>query len=411
MDQAEQIILIHYGELGLKGNNQPAFRRRLRENIRKRLDMAGIHWPIQETSGFYTIPIPRGTDEQSLAVACEALRQVFGIAWFAPAIRFPHQNFTGEFEVEDFDRLYRHLLPMANRLYTPGKKFAVWVKRPNKSIPFTSPAFATRVGDEIYEKTPWKEVDLKNPDVAFQLELHKQTACLFSERFTGAGGLPVGMAGRTLALLSGGIDSPVAAYMMAKRACRIDFIHFTASFVQKEDLPKDKVWRLAKRLNEFTLGSRLFVVPYTYFDLALMQGQVDYEVVLFRRFMVRVACELGRRLKCQALITGDNLSQVASQTLSNLAATARVAEMPLFQPLLGFDKEEIIQIAERIGTLQDSLQPYKDCCALISRHPRTSSRHYELNELEKQLFPDYPELIKKTLADVVEINFEMLSDK
>lgn len=399
MQSEQQCILIHYGELGLKGKNQPAFRRRLRENIRKRLDIAGLDWPIEETKCYFTILVPQDSKE-SLSTALQALRQVFGIAWLAPALRIPHRNFTGEAQSEDFARLYEHLSSMANSLYAPGKTFRVRVKRPNKFVPFTSPELAARVGEWIIDHTEWKKVELWEPDVTFHLELHKSTVCLFSERLSGPGGLPVGSAGRVLALLSGGIDSPVAAYMMAKRGCQVDFIHFTASFADAEQLKKQKVWRLIQLLNQYTLGSRLFVVPYTYFDMALMNGKIDYEVILFRRFMLRVAGQLARKTKALALVTGDNLSQVASQTLSNLATTAKVAELPLLQPVIGFDKEEIIALAKRIGTMEESVQPYKDCCALISQNPRTNSDERVLQELEAQL-PNYPSIVEKTLADMV----------
>lgn len=401
----QQCILIHYGELGLKGNNQPLFHTRLRQNIRRRLDLAGLAWPVEETPTYFIVPLPAEAGEK-LEAAFKALQQVAGIAWLAPAIRFSHRNFDGEYQAEDFERLYTHLRPMAESLFAPGKTFCVRVKRPNKFVPFISPELAAKLGEWILEHTSWRQVNVKKPDVTFQLELHKTTAYVFSRKLAGMGGLPVGTAGRVLTLLSGGIDSPVAAYLMAKRGCRLDFIHFTASFQEREKVEEEKVARLARRLNDFSPGSRLFVVPYTYFDMALLNGKVDYEVVLFRRFMVRVAAQLARRLKSLALVTGDNLSQVASQTLSNIATTLQASSLPLLQPLLGFDKEEIIRVAEKIGTLEESLKPYKDCCALISRHPRTSSSHELMTKIEERALPNYQELIDKTLAEVISIRME-----
>jgi thiamine biosynthesis protein ThiI len=213
--------------------------------------------------------------------------------------------------------------------------------------------------------------------------------------------LPVSSAGRVLTLLSGGIDPPVAAWLMAKRGCRVDLIHFTAASLQLEEAQDYKVTLLARILNRYTLHSRLFLVPYTYFDLALMRTKVDYELVLFRRFMARVAEKLADRLKAQALVTGDNLSQVASQTLSNLASTSQAIAMPILRPLIGFDKEEIMSLARRIGTYDLSIEPYKDCCAIIARHPRTRSRHDRLAAIEARAFPDYDKLIEQTLADAV----------
>jgi thiamine biosynthesis protein ThiI len=212
-----------------------------------------------------------------------------------------------------------------------------------------------------------------------------------------------------LALLSGGIDSPVAAWLMAKRGCRVDFIHFTAVAMQPEEAQPYKVCRLAQRLSDYTLGSRLFLVPYTHFDLALMREPVDYNLVLFRRFMARVAEQLARRLNAQALATGDNLGQVASQTLSNLVSASRAVELPIFRPLLGYDKDEIMALAQQIGTYEMSIEPYKDCCALIAQHPRTRSQHERLAALEARVFPDYQKLIDQTLAEAVCLRTEDLA--
>jgi thiamine biosynthesis protein ThiI len=191
----------------------------------------------------------------------------------------------------------------------------------------------------------------------------------------------------------------VAAYLMARRGCRVDFIHFTAAAPHQEE--QQKVWRLATQLSRYTIGSRLFVVPYVHFDLALMREKVEYELILFRRFMVRVAQVLAGRLRARALVSGDTLSQVASQTISNLVSTSRAAELPIFRPLIAYDKEETIALAQKIGTYELSIEPYKDCCALISGHPKTRSRHERLLVLEKRAFPDYDGLVERTLADAV----------
>jgi thiamine biosynthesis protein ThiI len=214
-----------------------------------------------------------------------------------------------------------------------------------------------------------------------------------------------------LTLLSGGIDSPAAVWLMTKRGCRVDFIHFTTDSLSEAAARTYKVTRLAEHLTDFTLNSRLFLVPYVYFDLALMREKVEYELVLFRRFMARVAQQLARRLEAQALVTGDNLSQVASQTLPNLVSTSRAVEIPILRPLIGFDKEEITQLARKIGTYDLSIQPYKDCCAIIAQHPRTRSRHDRLTALEERLFPDYEALIEKTLADAVKIDLPLVREE
>jgi len=181
----------------------------------------------------------------------------------------------------------------------------------------------------------------------------------------------------------------------------VDFIHFTAWSMQLEEAVEYKVKRLADTLNAYTLHSRLFLVPYTYFDLAIMRAKVEFELILFRRFMARVAEKLARRIKAQALVTGDNLSQVASQTLSNLVSTSRAVSMPILRPLISFDKEEIMNLARTIGTYDLSIEPYKDCCAIIARHPRTRSRHDRLTAIEARAFPNYDEIVDQTLGDAI----------
>ncbi len=401
--EQQHAILIHYNEIGLKGRNQPQFRRHLRQNIRLRLDSVGLDWPVKETPGYFTVAVPAAATAPSLELALQTLREVFGIAWIAPVQRLPHRGFSAQSEAEDQARLRERVLAIAAAQYTPGKTFCVRVKRAEKTLPFSSVELEARLGEVILENTKWDKVSLKQPDVTFQMEIRRDATYLFSEKLKGPGGLPVGTAGRVLVLLSGGIDSPVAAWLMAKRGCRVDFIHFTATSMQQDEARNYKVWRLARHLSRYTLGSRLFLVPYTNFDIALTRAphRVDFDLVLFRRFMARVAEQLAHRLKAQALVSGDNLSQVASQTLANLVSTSRAAEMPILRPLVAFNKEEIIALAEQIGTYQESIAAYKDCCALISHHPKTRSQHGKLTELEQRLFPDYPKLIEQTLAEAL----------
>ncbi|MBI2928512.1 MAG: tRNA 4-thiouridine(8) synthase ThiI [Verrucomicrobia bacterium] len=407
---AQDTILIHYGELGLKGHNQREFRRRLRDNIRAKLRRLGVNWPVEETKGFLTVHGPPPEGGVSLQQALAALSEVFGIAWFSCARHLPHERFTVASRDDDFARLEAGLIELANERAGAGQTFAVRANRAEKTLPFTSTELEKRLGAVVLRETSWKKVNLTQPDVTFHVDVRHDCTFLFADKQRGPGGLPVGTAGRVLVLLSGGIDSPVAAYLMAKRGCQVDFIHFSVTAETPEQVRQSKVWRLAQRLGDFTLGSRLYVVPYTYFDLALMREKVDYDLVLFRRFVARVAEQLAGQLRAQALVSGDNLSQVASQTLSNLVATSRAAEMPVLRPLLGFDKEEIISLAKKIGTYEISIEPYKDCCALISQHPRTSSKHERLAAMEARLFPDYQRLIEQTLAEAVCLETEGTSE-
>jgi len=394
------LILIHYAELGLKGQNQPQFRRQLRENIRLKLKRLDVGWRVEEARGYFTISVPGEAPDLCLRAVLEKLQEIFGIAWLAP-VRGLARDRAAEQIGANLAALESPLLDVANQQFAPNRTFAVRVNRADKSFPLASPELESRLGGLIRKNSPWDKVNLIRPDVTFHLDIRENVIHLFSEKLKGPGGLPVGTSGRVLALLSGGIDSPVAAWLMAKRGCRIDFIHFTATSMQPEEARQYKVWRLAQRLSDFTLSSRLFLLPYTYFDIALLRQKVEYDLILFRRFMSRVAEHLARRLKAQALVTGDNLGQVASQTLSNLVSTSRATEMPILRPLLGYDKEEIMALAHRIDTYKISLEPYKDCCALIAEHPRTRSRHTRLAELERRVFPDYEQLIEQTLAEAV----------
>jgi tRNA uracil 4-sulfurtransferase len=394
-------ILAHFGELGLKGRNQSMFRRQLRRNIRQKLRTLGFDWPVQDTVGLFTIQVPANEAAASAEAALQGVREISGIVWLTLARRLPPHRFTAASRAADLAQIEQHLLELAQAAYAPDKAFCVRVNRGNKLLPFNSPEVAAELGQAIRDHTPWKRVNLNHPDVTFHLDLRCGDTFLFGQKLRGPGGLPVGTSGRVLALLSGGIDSPVAAYLMAKRGCKVDFIHFTATSMSREEALRSKVWRLSQHLGRYTLGSRLFLVPYVYFDLALMRHKVEYELVLFRRFMVRVAEKLARQLRVRALVTGDNLSQVASQTMSNLVSTSRATEIPIFRPIVAFDKDETIALAQKIGTYEISIQPYKDCCALISGQPRTRSYHDRLLELEARALPDYEELVNKTLADAI----------
>jgi thiamine biosynthesis protein ThiI len=399
--QVQHSILVHFGELGLKGRNQPMFRRQLRRNLRRRLGAMGLDWPIDDAVGVFVIRVPHSDANRLTPAVLDAVRNVFGVVWIAAARRLPPHRFTIESRPADVAQIQEHLLDVAKSQYAPEKSFCVRVNRGNKRLPFASPELAAELGQIIRDHTPWQRVNLKAPDITFNLDLRCAGTYVYGEKLRGPGGLPVGTSGRVLALLSGGIDSPVAAYLMAKRGCRVDFIHFTAGFMQREEAVGSKVWELARHLGQFTLGSRLFLVPYAHFDVALTRQKVGYQLVLFRRFMVRVAEKLAGQIRARALVTGDNLSQVASQTLSNLISTSQATGVPIFRPILAFDKQETIALAERIGTYPISIRPYQDCCALISQSPKTRSRHKELAALEALSLPDYAALIEQTLADAI----------
>ncbi|HDL17646.1 MAG TPA: tRNA 4-thiouridine(8) synthase ThiI [Bacteroidetes bacterium] len=398
-------IIIHYGEIGLKGKNQPVFRKQLKRNIQQKLKTAALDWPVTETRGSLSIDVPESAVEQ-IEQARQILREVAGIVWFAPAVKtlFTDGNFSdGNTKLK---KMAETVTQIANGRDAEGKTFCVRVKRSDKNFPFNSLQLERRFGAAIIENTNWKKVKLDNPDVTFSIIVQPGAALFYDQRFPGMGGLPVGTVGKALTLLSGGIDSPVAAFLAAKRGCRVDFIHFTATTMQQKEAAAYKITQLARDLSHFTLRSKLYLVPYIHFDMALFGKQVSYELILFRRFMARTAARLAGRIDAEVLLSGDNLAQVASQTMSNLVSTSRAIGMPILRPLLTYDKQEIIDLAKKIGTYQLSVEPYKDCCAIISRHPKTRSRHENLTRLEEEIFAGkYDDLIEKTLQDTVCLEF------
>lgn len=394
---SRSIILVHYGEIGLKGKNQFEFRRQLCWNIQQKLQMAGLgQWPVRNVETAILIPVPEGFEHLADS-ALEHLREVFGIAWLTRAQRIRHNARPGPDAPAELAKVEHSVLQLARAKYQPNQSFAVRVQRIDKQLPFTSPQLEAQLGQLILAKSPWTQVSLKNPEVTFRVEISRRGSSVFSDRIQGPGGLPVGMGGKVLVLLSGGIDSPVAAYLLARRGCEVDFLHFTATSNQQSDVKENKIWKIAQQLTRYSLRSRLFLAPYQDFDVALLGRSVDSPLILFRRFIARVAEGLAQREGHEALATGDNLSQVASQTLSNLITTSAALHMPILRPVLTFNKDEIVELAQTIGTYPLSILPYKDCCALISGPARTRSDPARLADEEAQAFPHYQTLVRQTL--------------
>jgi thiamine biosynthesis protein ThiI len=257
------------------------------------------------------------------------------------------------------------------------------------------------LGDAVRERTSWSRVDLDTPDRTFYVDIYGDALYFYSERRKGVGGLPVGTSGRVLSLLSGGIDSPVASFLLARRGAWVDWFHMSAAHVSEKDFETSVPGRIAGVLSRFSLDSRLYVVPYTHFDLSLAGAETGYEPVLFRRFLFRVGEALAARVGAAALVTGDSLAQVASQTLENLVSTSRAVEILVLRPLVGMDKQQIMELARRIGTYEISIQPHKDCCALYARRVKTRTREEALAGIESRLFPDYAGLVERTLRDTL----------
>ncbi|MCS4504520.1 tRNA 4-thiouridine(8) synthase ThiI [Arhodomonas aquaeolei] len=398
-------ILVHYAEVALKGRNRRDFESRLKRNIKIRLQSEGLDWEVHRGRDRITVH-PRDPNADALERALEAVGETAGVATFAPAVFFPRDALYAGGDGPDVDAIESAALAQAAEP-AKGRSFAVRVNRADKGFPLTSEAFARRLGARIIETTSWQHVDLRRPDRAIHVDIYPEGVYVYHDRRRGPGGLPVFSGGHVLSLLSGGMDSPVAAWMMAKRGCRVDFLHMTATHLRPEDAGNNLVARIAAHLSRFTLRSRLLLVPYTHFDLALTgQDSQGYDMILFRRFMTRLAEHVAANLHASALVSGDSLGQVASQTLANMVSTSQAGTVPILRPLVGLDKHEIIERARDIGTFDMGTEQYKDCCALLSRNPQTKSRHTRLEALETRLFPDYDGLIESSLADALMLTFE-----
>ncbi len=295
---------------------------------------------------------------------------------------------------------------LAHAEFAPESSFAVRVNRTDRRLSTTTPEIEARLGDAIRRCTDWDRVNLSDPDRTFFVDVYPDGMYFYSRKLEGVGGLPVGSSGKVLSLLSGGIDSPVAAYMLAKRGCEIELFHMSANFMSPAQLDESVVGQLARRISRYTLRTRLWSAPYVHFDMALPQREDGYGLVLFRRFLMRAAEVLAHRVGASALVTGDSLGQVASQTLENMISSSRASEMTVLRPLVGLHKEEIMRIARRIDTFETSIQPYKDCCALLSKNPRTRTSSDALAELESASLGDYDDLIEQTLNDTLCLSYD-----
>ncbi|OGF25270.1 tRNA 4-thiouridine(8) synthase ThiI [Candidatus Falkowbacteria bacterium RIFOXYB2_FULL_47_14] len=379
-------IICHYNEIGLKGDNRHYFEKLLAENIRQALtrESPGGFESVKIVSGRILVILNRKSEKQIRKIE-SALKNTFGLAYFSLAVES---------------------LPAIEQLKTDAwefignKKFStfrVTTQRSDKNFPLNSMEINAEIGAYLAQKTG-KKVKLNNPGLNCFVELANGQAFIYTKKIKGPGGLPVGASGRTAVLLSGGIDSPVAAYRVLKRGCSVIFIHFHSKpFTSNESV--EKVKALAGELKKFNAGGKIFMVPF-----ADAQKEVVYRtpeklrVVLYRRLMLRIAEKIARRERCLALATGDSLGQVASQTLENMAAVEAVSGLPVLRPLVGFDKEEIIEVAKRIGTYDISIRPHDDCCVrFIPKHPETKADLKQVETAEEKL--DLSSMIENALEN------------
>ncbi len=370
----ELCVLLKLGEIVLKGSNRKLFERRLHSNIRS----AARDFPdlrlSQRGSGVIVARMPGATDAQVTELS-ERMRTVMGVVW----VHLVHRVAKDVDAVTDVA-----LRSMAGRAGT----FAVRARRRDKRFPMTSAELARYVGARINETHPLT-VNLKHPDNTVFIEVDKNETFVFTDGIPGQGGLPVGMSGRALVLMSGGIDSPVAAHRMMRRGLKADFLHFSGMpFTGPESIYK--AYSLVRQLDRFQVGSRLFVVPFGKAQQQLRtSGTERLQMVAQRRLMLKTAAALADNLNAQALITGDALGQVSSQTLTNITALDDSVDLPILRPLVGMDKTEIMSQARAIDTLSISELPDEDCCTLLTpRQVETAAKIADLRQIEKRLDAD-----------------------
>lgn len=381
----KEVILIKDGELALKGLNRRSFEDKMISSLRRRLKSLGECKIFTAQSTIYIEPTSEDFDfEQAL----ERVSCVFGIAAFSRAC-------VCDKTVEDI--LSKAPVYLADTM-RKIKTFKVEAKRSDKSFPLKSPELCREVGAAILSAFPHLRVDVHNPDEVVTVEVRDYAAYIRAGQIRGAGGLPTGTAGRAAVLISGGIDSPVAAWMMAKRGLILNAIHF-ASPPYTSVRAEMKVKTLLSKVARYSGTIKLAIVPFTEIQEKIGEHcPEDYFTLIMRRLMMRISQRIAEQDDCLALITGESLGQVASQTLHALAATDEVVSMPVMRPLIGMDKEEIVKISKRIDAFETSILPFEDCCTVFTpRHPHTKPKKGQCAEAESGF--DFSELIEKAIAE------------
>lgn len=351
-----KVLLLKYGEIILKGLNRPLFEDALVRNLKRCAGNESIKiWKAQAT--VYVEPKDDSVDMDELAVK---LSKVFGIVSVAVAQTVPK-------ELDKIGALAARMIKSE-----PGKTFKVEAKRADKRFPYKSPEICMEVGGAILDENPHLTVDVHNPDILVMVEVRDFAAYIYTSKIPGVGGMPVGTNGRATLLLSGGIDSPVAGYMVAKRGVELDAVHFY-SYPYTSERAKQKVLDLAQLLAGYCGRINVHIVPFTEIQLAINEKcPKEQMTIIMRRIMMYIANAVAKKNGSLALVTGESIGQVASQTIQALSVTDDASELPVFRPVIGMDKDEIITIARKIGTFETSILPYEDCCTVFTpKHPNT----------------------------------------
>ena len=379
-------VLIHYGEIGLKGKNKPDYERKLVNNIKRvckhnELDITEIERKNQRLVVVF--------DSENKKLIKKTLKQIFGI-----------KNFSFVREIaKNIESIKSEAIKIMKNLKEDGIEIISFkTKRSDKNFKYTSPEINNELR-YIAEKELGLKVDYKNQEEIIYLEISFKSVFIYGDKIKGLGGLPVSSSGRILCLLSGGIDSPVAAYQMMKRGCMVDFVH-VHNFATNELAKKSRLKTTVEIVNKYQIMSKVFLVPYSIFEFETMNKYIydRYQLILFKHYILKLAERLAIDYDYDAIVTGDNLAQVASQTMENLIVTSCNNSKIILRPLLTYEKEEIIEKAKQINTFDESIKEYKDCCSLVAKNPTTKAKQEKFNKVLDNVNID--ELVEKSVKDI-----------
>ena len=381
----KELILVKYGEIALKGLNKNTFEDIMVKNIKRRLKKLGRFNFSRAQSTLYIEPADETADING---AVEKIKKVFGVAALCRAC-------TCE---KNFEDICAKSIEYLEDVLPYAKTFKVTAKRADKAFPMKSPEICMELGGVLLEKFPNLQVDVKNPEITVTVEIRDTNAFVHAENIKGAGGLPVGSSGSAMLLLSGGIDSPVAGYMMAKRGIHISAIHYVSPPYTSERA-RLKVETLCEKITDYCGNISFFCVPFTELQEAIKEHcPEEFFTIIMRRLMMEIAQRISEREGCLALITGESVGQVASQTMAAIACTDAVCRIPVFRPLIGMDKTEIIEISRKIDTFETSTLPYEDCCTVFTpRHPKVRPQLADVEKAQNSF--DFEPLISKAVEN------------
>ena len=379
-----EILLLKLGEVVLKGLNRRAFEDKLMSNVRRRVRACGSFQIYIRQSTIYVEPQNESCDIEAAFAAC---RQVFGIAAIARAVPCD----------KDVDAIVATAKQYLSDEFAKARTFKVESKRADKLFHLNSIQISQAVGGELAEAFPHVAVDVHKPDLTVYVEIREKHAYVHAPSVPGAGGLPIGMGGTAVSLLSGGLDSPVSSWMIARRGVQLEMVHFVSP-PYTSDQALEKVLQLARELTAYTGRTIVHIIPFTEIQEEIRKNcPEEYFTLIMRRFMMRLAAAVAKKAGAGALVTGESLGQVASQTMMALGVTEDVTLMPVLRPLIGMDKVEIIRMAREIGTYDTSILPYEDCCTVFTpRHPCTRPKIEDVREAESVL--DIDALVERALA-------------